>query len=679
MTEVKKSFCHLCLAECGVNVTVDNNKITAISPDTNDKVSQGYICEKAQMLINYQHSKDRISNPLKKINGKFVEISWNQIFDEIGNQLKLINPDRILYMSSTQGINQSTNIYGYELMSKLGVKYLTNVLSFEKAYSALASMNLYQNNLVPDRTNTQTLILLGQNTWITQDYPRARIILNKIKNDPDKKLIVIDPCESASTKIADLHIKLKPSTDSWLLTALIKILIDNNWINVSYINKHTINFKKIKQHFDTIDVDSCLTICGIDDNQLFRLANIIRSSCGFVIDTGMGICHGENPQTSYYLINLLNLLMGNINVAGGLQSYQNLNLFNISKYFKEKFTPVTKQRQIMGIMPAGSVADNLDYMECVIINNSNPAKRLPNSKKFIEKISNVKLVIALDSFMSESVKLADYVLPTPTFFERAEYINVTSPIENTVQISKPIFTNNKVMLDIDIFESILDRLGLLPTLGHWIKLYKEDENEFYNQIEKKFNNNDVDVYYILTKTIGTKYQNHVMAIWWWELYLIVHNKDIVNSIINDGNATNIISFPFKKIEMNNKIDLTPDQLKSSLKLFPTRLANSKYKFILQAGHRNKSSVNTIIGDNSILKIEIFREDAERLSIIDNEKINIETPLLNAEIECKIVDNLQPGLLRLENSDHINLFTDEKNIDYLNPRYKFVFANIRKIA
>ena len=88
MESIKKSFCHLCLAECGIKITVEDNKFAKISPDFDDPISQGYVCEKSQKLIGFQHNTDRITSPLKKIDGTFVPISWEQAIDEISIRLK---------------------------------------------------------------------------------------------------------------------------------------------------------------------------------------------------------------------------------------------------------------------------------------------------------------------------------------------------------------------------------------------------------------------------------------------------------------------------------------------------------------------------------------------------------------------------------------------------------------
>ena len=85
------------MAYCGINVTLDDKKIIKVVSNFDDPVSQGYICEKAQKLIGYQHNKDRITTPLKKINGEFSPISWEQAIGEITYKLKVLKQkDRIL-------------------------------------------------------------------------------------------------------------------------------------------------------------------------------------------------------------------------------------------------------------------------------------------------------------------------------------------------------------------------------------------------------------------------------------------------------------------------------------------------------------------------------------------------------------------------------------------------------
>lgn len=683
--EIKKSFCHLCLAECGINITVSDNNIIKISPDFDDKVSRGYICEKSQKLIDYQHSSERITSPLKKINGTFVSISWNQAIAEISTKLKPhVDNNNIMYMAPLSPSYFANTDYSYELMALLGVNYISNVQSTEKAYTTLAYQYFFKSMVLPARKETQTLIVIGQNPWVTQHYPRARVILNDIKNNPLRQLIVIDPVETETAKMANYHLKLKPGTDAWLLSALIKILIENGGIDYKFINEKTLNFNKIQEHFANINLNDYVRICGVSVNELVQMANIIKTSKSVAIDIGTGICHSLFPFANNYLVILLYLITGNYQKKDAMQSAE--SLFVPQSYITLKKTPTTNQMQIDGTMPAATIADNLNF-KCVIIDNCNPAARLPNNKKFKNSLSKVDLIITLDSFMSDSTAQSDYILPTFTFFERYECVNIFHPDNNAIQLSTPALSPPCYAKSAnEIYELILENLNLIDTrlINQLINLYQENHHEFYNSLIKLVSDKKPLVYYILRRTIGLKYKTPILSIvWLWLLKYNINHHDLINAItianeLIDSLNDNDIACIDTSTTQQHILNLAPPVLLLSLKLTENRLATSDYKFVLHCGYRQKSSMNEIIKNINEPILEIYTDDAAILDMVDNEYILLQTPLTELKIKCKLVNNTQSGLLRISNHPIINELTIDNNIDYLSPQYKFVFANVRKI-
>lgn len=706
--EIKKSFCHLCAAECGIKVTVENNYITKVAPDFDDPISQGYICEKSQQLIKFQSSPDRITSPLKKINGEFIPISWEQAIDEIAEQLSqyIHEPTGVMYMAPLSLTYNATIQYSYELMATMGVKYITNVYSYEKAATVLAYRYFFDTFVSPDRKNAQTLIVIGQNPWVTQHYPRARKILNDIKNNPARTLIVIDPVSSETAAIADHHLKLKSGTDAWLLSALIKLLIDENGVDYNFINSRTMNFDKVLAHFNKLDLTKCLENCGISYNQLSQIVDIIKSSNGVAIDCGNGICHSILPFTNSYQVILLFLITGNYQKSGSMVSAIPLLLdHNQTQNLTTKKTPVTNQQQLNGVMPAAAISDNLNF-NCIIIDNCNPAARIPAAEKFKDTLSKVNLVIALDSFMTASTSLADYILPTPTFFERYECVNGVHAENGTLQLSNPPLTSSYAKSTTEIYELILEKLNLIDNIAinNIIEQYKTDRAAFYNTIiqyktdraafysclQEKCNAVEPIIYYILRKTVGVTYKTPLLSVVWWGLFQYnieqyddpLHAIKITDELIAQLNINDTIKLD-NKIIQTSKINLTPPGLLRALSLPDTILTDPYYQYVLQCGYRQTTTLNDVIKNINDPILEIAEADATNLGIVDTEQVLLETSLTSITITCKLVSNSQPGLLRIANHPIINQLTSVNltsvnNVDYLNPQYKFVFANIRKI-
>jgi formylmethanofuran dehydrogenase subunit D len=187
----------------------------------------------------------------------------------------------------------------------------------------------------------------------------------------------------------------------------------------------------------------------------------------------------------------------------------------------------------------------------------------------------------------------------------------------------------------------------------------------------------------LRNTIGLNYQTPLLAIVWWELFRYNINIDVdtafeltTNQIkqLNDIGSVNINTH----IQQLHRIDLAPSFLLSTLKLPKQRIHNLQYKFVLQCGYRQKTTMNEVIKPTTDPLLEIAEADATNLGIVDTEQVLLETSLTTIVLTCKLVSNSQPGLLRIANHPIINQLTNDNNIDYLSPQYKFVFANIRKI-
>lgn len=691
MTQIiKKSYCHLCLAHCGIKVTLDDKKIIKIVSDFDDPVSKGYICEKAQKLIGYQHSKDRITEPLKKINGEFVSISWDQAIEEIVDKIKTFKQrDSILYMSPSA--TEYRSVYKLELMRKLGAKFVTNIFSVEKMYPSFVESTLLHSHVEPDRKNSQVHIIIGQNPWVTQHYPRARKVLLDIKNNPNRKLIVIDPCDTDTTKISDYHIKINPGSDAWVMIALIKLLIDNNYIDFNFINKQTINYDKVLKYFSQINLNECLMICGISYEKLFEIAKLIYLADGGVsLTSGNGICHTPNALANNYLFCLLYLLTGNYQKLGGMITVDScISQGMISnQYFDEPKIPWGSQKQFAGVTPASAVVDNLyidedRHFDCVFIDNTNPVGRFPNSDKLISQLNKIDLVVALDSFYTQSTPFADYILPVPTHLESYEICAMDTTI---ARLSEPIISTKHPAAE-RIYEIFLEKLDLLDhkEIKELISLYNSDKIKFVEILAKKFQDKIPIVYYVLYRTVGAHCKNPILSLLWWKIFIV--NKE-TNSIeqaltVADTAIDSINNIGWAKIDtsINNNykvIDLTGTYLLSSLKSLNLETLNPDYKFMLQCGYRQKDSMNGMIPNINAPLLEVNSEDLRLLGIEDGEQIMLKTESAEIQIKCKADKNLQSRLIRIANHAIINKLSNTKNRDYLNPQYKLVFANIRKI-
>ena len=83
--------CNLCEAICGLEIKVEGAHIVSIRGDDADPFSWGHICPKAIALKDIHEDENRLRQPIKKIDGEWHKISWDEAFDLAAEKLALFH------------------------------------------------------------------------------------------------------------------------------------------------------------------------------------------------------------------------------------------------------------------------------------------------------------------------------------------------------------------------------------------------------------------------------------------------------------------------------------------------------------------------------------------------------------------------------------------------------------
>ena len=119
--------CNLCEASCGLEITVEANRVTNIRGDAADPFSQGYLCPKGVALQDLTHDPDRLRRPVRKVGDPWQEISWEEAFDLVADRLLDIRErhggDAIgFYLGNPITHGWAPIIYIPQLLSALGTR-----------------------------------------------------------------------------------------------------------------------------------------------------------------------------------------------------------------------------------------------------------------------------------------------------------------------------------------------------------------------------------------------------------------------------------------------------------------------------------------------------------------------------------------------------------------------------
>lgn len=283
--------------------------------------------------------------------------------------------------------------------------------------------------------------------------------MRQLSKDPNRKLIVIDPRVTETAELADIHLRVQPGRDAWLLSAILGQLVQQDLIDHDWLAEHAQNqdggTEAVVAALAEIPVAEYAAFAGIEMAQVEDVAQILGRTNSLSVLEDLGIEMAPNSTVNSYHCVLLFLLTGNFGKAGAVNlPAQLVSIFTpdrISEVRDErgyevgfKTTPVTQARIISGLIPCNLLPDEIlgehpDRFRAMLIESANPVHSLADAKRMREALSALDLLVVIDVAMTETAKLADYVLPASSQYEKPEmaFFNFEFP-ENCAQLRGPL-------------------------------------------------------------------------------------------------------------------------------------------------------------------------------------------------------------------------------------------------
>lgn len=472
--EWKKTACIICALNCGLEVQTEAQsgvgRIIRIRADKAHPVSQGYLCEKAQRMDNYQNGADRLSSPMRrKPDGTYEAVDWDTAIREVSSKLQTVAQEHggesILYYGGGSQGNHLGATYADNTIKALGIKYRSNALAQEKTGEAWVQGRMIGSGVHCDFEHAEVAVFLGKNPWQSHGFARARVVLKEIQKDPNRTLIVIDPCKTATAEMADYHLAVKPGTDAWCLSAMIAVIVQEGLIASDWLTEHATGLAPVQETFKAINVARYAAICGVEEALIREVSRRIASAKSVSMLEDLGIQMNIHSTLNSYLNRLVWLLTGHYGRQGTNNAF--VPLMSLSSTARDnpnraagagkavaakdakseqwKKSPVTGFKVVMGLIPCNAIpeeilTDHPKRFRAMFIESANPVHSLADSQKMREAMRALEFSVVIDVAMSETAMQADYVLPASSSFEKAEatFFNLELP-HNAFHLRQPLF------------------------------------------------------------------------------------------------------------------------------------------------------------------------------------------------------------------------------------------------
>ncbi len=455
--------CILCESNCGIEVRLGatpdvhgrRTRFERIRGDKAHPGSKGYTCEKALRLDHYQNGTERLTSPLRRrADGTYEEIDWDTAIAEVAERFARIRDDHggasIFYYGGGGQGNHLGGAHSGATLRALGGKYRASALSQEKTGEFWVNGQVLGSVVRADFEHAEVALFVGKNPWQSHGFAHARTTLKEIAADPARSMIVIDPRRTETAELAEFHLRVRPGTDAWCLAAMGGVLVQEGLLDATFISAHIVDSEPTIAALRNVLVDDFCRIAGVDEELVRAATRRLAGASSVSVFEDLGIQQAPFSTLNSWLEKLLWLLTGNFAKPG--TAYVPSALIALARAGSGAgtgtgnfpVTPVVGARIISGLVPGNVIPDEIltDHparYRAMLVETANPAHSLADSPRMREALGALELLVVIDITMTETARLAHYVLPAPSQYEKAEatFFNFEFP-RNVFHLRRPL-------------------------------------------------------------------------------------------------------------------------------------------------------------------------------------------------------------------------------------------------
>jgi formate dehydrogenase (coenzyme F420) alpha subunit len=465
--------CTLCYHSCGTIVTVEDGKAVKVEGLKSHPLNKGRLCPKGEAMLENVYSPGRLMHPLKKSNGGWQQVSWDQALTEIAEKLLRLRDE---FGPAVLGV----------FCGSIGVENLEMAGLTQRLKAAFGSPNFFSVESICYRMRIRTRQItfgkypteeLDSNLYILwghnpdeSDFPLQLAIEENLKKGA--KLVVIDPKRIPLADRADMYLRIRPGTDGAMALAMINVIINERLHDTEFIETYTTGFDKLEKHIQRFTPEWAEQITWVPADDIRRLARLFAKTRGAGIY--QGTCTQDqtaNGTQNSRAFSILQIITGNINNPGGWVISPRLPLGNVGMDVEGEplgadqyplFYEVWGRKSPYGVVTC--VPESIpERIKAFLVSGGNPLVSMADSNAFREAFKRLDLLVVHDLFMTETGEAAHYVLPACSHLEKwgvAYTYNVCHCLPYLMLRKKAIDPLGECWSEWRFFTELADKLGM---------------------------------------------------------------------------------------------------------------------------------------------------------------------------------------------------------------------------
>nr|WP_090341033.1 molybdopterin-dependent oxidoreductase [Mycolicibacterium malmesburyense]CRL70749.1 formate dehydrogenase [Mycolicibacterium malmesburyense] len=446
MSETVYTFCRYCLASCGLEVTVEDNRVTKIAADKQNPHSWQDFCAKGRTAHRLVEHPRRILNPMRRVGDTYVEASWDEAIADIAARMNAAieadGPDAVgVYYGNPAGFSSSNVIFMNAWLDAIGTQNRYAVGSVDQNAMHVVADAMYGSILmapVSDIDNCDYFLLVGTNpavsawNWLETVPGGWRRAL--ARQQQGATIVVVDPLRTESAEKADVHLAVRPGQDWALLLAMVKVILDEGLEHRQDCTELATGVDDLRALVAGADLDDLAARCDVGRDRIERVARDFAAARGAMVVTRTGVSLHMAGTVAEWLGHVLNVITGRMDRPGGRRfepGYVDAIRLSAMAKGKPHHSRLLGREMVAGAHALSELPDEITtpgrgQIRALLINCGNPVVSGPDGAKLDRALADLDLLVAIDFVQRESHRHAHWLLPAAHWLERNDLLAFTS-------------------------------------------------------------------------------------------------------------------------------------------------------------------------------------------------------------------------------------------------------------
>lgn len=436
----KNVICGLCQGACDVTVDIEDGRITKVRADKDSP--RGRVCPRGARTAEALYGDARIMYPMiregERGEGKLRRATWDEALDRAAALIRSV--------IDTHGARAFATYFGRGILGtpvarmQKGKEAFAKRLGSPNDTSCSSICNLSANTIVPQTTfglatrqmlfdieHADVIVCWGKNP-ASDEGPRLLLKRIKAAQERGAKLIVVDPRQTGIGEHADWWVPVRPGSDGALALALLKVIIAEGRYDKDFVRDFTRGFDELVAYLDTLSLATLSHQCGISEDDIRKLADILASTTRAPLVFYTGIEYQASALQNARAIWVLWAITGKLDAEGGvffrMKGVKTMAGNHLAKGAEEPLGarefPLFYRYMGQGDLirfPRAVLEDDPYPVRGLLVTGGSPATTFPDSETWKRAYAKLDCLIAIDRFFTEECRWADVVLPAASLFE----------------------------------------------------------------------------------------------------------------------------------------------------------------------------------------------------------------------------------------------------------------------